>query len=859
MLRRAEESFWAAMIFWGVGNLEKDSFFESEDVSAYVLSHFEQAMDEGWIQIYYQPVIRSITGSVCGAEALCRWIDPGHGLISPGQMIPVLERSGKIFELDLYIAECVCRDFRDILQKKNTIIPVSINLSRKDFLHEDIVERIESIASWYQVPRELINIEITESAFIQQQSALASFVAQFHQLGYQVWMDDFGTAYSSLGALKDLSFDELKIDMSFLSDSSPKARIILSDVVRMAKQIGIQTLAEGVETKEQYEFLRQIGCEKIQGFYFGRPMPGDAFYQHCQDHGLWLEHLRWKKYYDDLGRIDYQTDDTLCVVEDDGRKFQPLFVNAVFRKVMKKAGIPDLEEWFDDINATDHPAHDFFRRFANEQLRKLPGSQSITFPHGNHYLQLSGRVAARFEDKTIYRLKIRSVDLEKKTPYQQNAAYLNQLYFLWDDINVFDLAGHSIYGLKSSLSDHPLGAGDETKDPQAVIESWISHFVYPLDQDRARKFLDFSTLSDRLQNAGGRGLGILLRCLDENGQFVWKQNLLLSVSGTDHKVLNVIVPVSLDEHLIQQILQETIRRSEVTGNLQKAKEQGITSALLWENQKMYSSQKIFWKDSQRRFAGVSQSFLDYYGFASEADLLGKTDEEMHWHVQKDPFRDDELDIISRGTRTHQRIGSCIAKGVQHTIVASKMPIYWDGRIVGLMGRFTDQDEILESAGKIDQIETVDPVTKLSNTTGFLYSFRLYLRQLWEHGESFVLMHIAIPEYQLFLYTYGLKAGQDCLRGFAGVFCDVLGRENVVGRITGAHFFALLHDKSPAEVEQLSEEIRERIRNLRQIQTWKFAGTAVIESHLLNEKNVSRDNFADAVYEMLKEFGRDHQE
>lgn len=93
MLRRAEESFRAAMIFWGVGNLEKDSFFESEDVSAYVLSHFEQAMDEGWIQIYYQPVIRSMTGSVCGAEALCRWIDPGHGLISPGQMIPVLENS----------------------------------------------------------------------------------------------------------------------------------------------------------------------------------------------------------------------------------------------------------------------------------------------------------------------------------------------------------------------------------------------------------------------------------------------------------------------------------------------------------------------------------------------------------------------------------------------------------------------------------------------------------------------------------------------------------------------------------------------------------------------------------------------
>lgn len=330
-------------------------------------------------------------------------------------------------------------------------------------------------------------------------------------------------------------------------------------------------------------------------------------------------------------------------------------------------------------------------------------------------------------------------------------------------------------------------------------------------------------------------------------------------STNGQKVLNVMIPAGLDEQTIQQITDENIEHDDGRENIQDAVSKGITRSVLWRNQELYAHPKYFWKDNNRRFVGASRSFLDYYGFSSVDDIIGKTDEDMHWHVQKEPFRDDELDVIQHGRRVYQKIGTCIAKGVQHTIVANKMPIYLDGKIIGLMGWFIDQDEILQMAGKLDQIETVDPVTRLANTTGFLYSFRLYLRQFWEHDEPFVLMHVSIPEYQLFLYTYGQKAGDAVLQAIGQQLCEAAGRENVIGRIAGAHFFLLLQNKKEADIAQLTGEIRTRIFGLREVEGWKFAGTAVIDSTMIDEKNTSRDTFARAVYEMLSHFGKGDKE
>ena len=256
----------------------------------HVLRCFEKALREEWVEVYYQPVIRTRTQTACGTEALVRWNDPMYGMISPGQFIPALEENGLVCQLDLYVVEQVCKNYRRLLDEGRNMVPVSVNLSRKDLLHADLVSTIDDILERYNVPRSFINIEITESAFVEGKEQIGRLIEQFHQLGYQVWMDDFGSGYSSLGVLKDCSFDELKIDMSFLSNFTEKAQKILRSVVHMAGEIGIRTLAEGVETAEQYDFLKDIGCEKIQGYYFGRPMRLTDIFEYFQEHGIQPEY-----------------------------------------------------------------------------------------------------------------------------------------------------------------------------------------------------------------------------------------------------------------------------------------------------------------------------------------------------------------------------------------------------------------------------------------------------------------------------------------------------------------------------------------------------------------------------------------
>lgn len=826
------------------------------EIQRHVLTNFDRALEEGWIQVYFQPVVRSITGEICGAEALCRWIDPEHGMISPGSFIPALENNGQIYRLDLYMIEQVCRSCQQLINAGRHVVPVSVNLSRKDFLHPDIVSRIEELALRYQMPRELINIEITESAFSKHADQLQYYIGLFHELGYQVWMDDFGTAYSSLGALKDLSFDEMKIDMSFLSRTSEKARKIIKAVVRMAKEIGIQTLAEGVETKEQYEFLRDIGCEKIQGYYFGRPMPSGQFDQFCSDNRMQLEALRWKPYYDRLSRLDYQTEEPLCVIEDDGTRMRSLYMNAAYRDALRDDGTYDAKTWMSKINTPGTAAYKFCRRFAEESLQKSSAGQSfaqqtVMLPSGDHYLQLSGRTAAHYQDHYIYTMQVSCIRLQTKM--QANDEYLKNLFYICNDIAVIDLSRNVMYGLKSDNSAQPIGVGGKEVDLNEAVRSWVSDFVYPLDQTRAKEFLDPDTMRRRLGESSGQRLITLLRSRMTNGSYQWILNVLLSLPKTDgNQVLDATISTQMDEQFLRLILHEDYQRG-LGEDQESENSEGITNAVLWKNQAVYGDEKCFWKDSERRFVGASQSFLDYYGFKSVEEILGKTDEDMHWHVAAEPFRTDELNVLRNGTRVSQKIGSCIARGELHTILASKIPVYRDGRIIGLMGKFTDRDEILSFAGELEQRDFVDEVTGLSGVSGIENNFRKYLGELWNNGKEFYMMRVSVPEFRVFYETYGLEAAKALLARIGELLVGVIGREGTIGRIAGAHFVLFIQNLSRDEIVQLSDDIRTRISSLRKVDDWNFAGTAEIRTTLMNKQNAGRDRYADAVYNMMAGF------
>lgn len=241
----------------------------------HVINNVKHAVNEGWIKVYYQPVVRCADGSgeLCGYEALARWDDPEFGFMPPYTFIETLEEFREIDKLDRCIIEQVCRDLRSELDAGEQVVPVSLNFSRLDFELFDVPGFLSEMSRKYDVPSSLLDVEITESALTQQLGELQKSMSALRDDRFSLWLDDFGSGYSSLNVLKDFQFNVLKIDMAFLRgfENNEKSGPILKAIVDLAKELDMVTLCEGVETREQFEFLSSIGCDRAQGYHFGKP------------------------------------------------------------------------------------------------------------------------------------------------------------------------------------------------------------------------------------------------------------------------------------------------------------------------------------------------------------------------------------------------------------------------------------------------------------------------------------------------------------------------------------------------------------------------------------------------------------
>ncbi|MBQ8825854.1 MAG: bifunctional diguanylate cyclase/phosphodiesterase [Oscillospiraceae bacterium] len=239
------------------------------------------ALAEKHFIIYYQPQYDHLAGVLTGAEALVRWSHPERGIIAPGVFIPIFEKNGFITVLDFYVFEEVCAFLRRCIDRGFPVVPVSSNFSRYDIFQPDFVDQLERIRKKYNIPVEYLRIEITESSVLGGSQTVNEIISRLHSCGYIVEMDDFGSGYSSLNVLKDIDLDLIKLDMEFLSeDGTGKGETILSAVVKMAKKLNISVIAEGVESIEQADFLKDIGCNIIQGFYYSKPLPENNYTEH---------------------------------------------------------------------------------------------------------------------------------------------------------------------------------------------------------------------------------------------------------------------------------------------------------------------------------------------------------------------------------------------------------------------------------------------------------------------------------------------------------------------------------------------------------------------------------------------------
>ena len=245
-----------------------------------ILSDFIHAMQEDEITFYLQPQVHILTGQIVGAEALARWIKKDGTLVSPGQFVPILEKYGFVTDLDKYIWDKVCAWIKSWVENKHKTVPISINVSRIDIFNIDIFNHFVELCEKYKIPHSSLKIEITESAYAENMDVVDKLVKELRGAGFKVLMDDFGAGYSSLNMLSTLKIDAIKLDAQFLNigDGEHQRGVhILESVVNMAKSMSMPIIMEGAEKKNQVDFLKELGVNYVQGYYFYKPMPITEF------------------------------------------------------------------------------------------------------------------------------------------------------------------------------------------------------------------------------------------------------------------------------------------------------------------------------------------------------------------------------------------------------------------------------------------------------------------------------------------------------------------------------------------------------------------------------------------------------
>lgn len=519
----------------------------------YIVNNFESALDQGYVKAYYQPVIRTLTERICSVEALARWQDPVVGLLSPFLFINVLEKYHLIHKLDLAILDNICVTYNEMKKRGLPLHPFSINLSRLDFDEIDMLDAISKTLAKYDVPSTAIHIEITESVMLDNTAYFRRIFDSFHDAGFAIFMDDFGSGYSSLNVLKDYSFDVLKIDMRFLSDIGIRSKKILASVMNMAKAIGMHTLAEGVETKEQMTFLRNIGCEMLQGFYYSKPMDGDLYIKYISESKLEVEDPAENHYWNAVGQINFLSPDplndltneqiesgdygfirenstALALIEQRGEQVELLYKNEAYEKGLQRIGFSSVDDMIKLIN--DNGSSNYSNVDSQVKMTIKTGD-IIKEDHlvNGIYFTYCTKCIAEGNGKVMLAASIQTYGGEAdKLTTDLFDKYSRMLIDTYDHISVIDPAKNLVltrlYSKLGFNEDYPNLPLDE------AIKQFAENEVAESDRKRFLKCMEPSTLRERIKKSGARYFQLPFSFKTQSGEYKMMDTRLTRVFMT---------------------------------------------------------------------------------------------------------------------------------------------------------------------------------------------------------------------------------------------------------------------------------------------------------------------------------------
>ena len=548
---------------------------ERESLNRYIVSHLDEALEKGWIEAWYQPVIRTTTGCFAGAETLARWRDPVHGMIMPGVFVPALEEAGLIWKVDCRMLTQTAKIQRDRLDLGLPVGTISGNLSRQDFDKIDVVAFVEGLVREYQLPKELISLEITESVLVQNKEKMTSIVKDLRAKGFRIWMDDFGSGYSSLIFLNDYTLDVIKLDMGFLRSFSKTSMEIMKSTVSMAKTLGIRTLAEGVEKEEHVQFLKEIGCDMMQGYFFAKPMPDSAMPEYVRFFGGGTETIEWKAFYDRADACIVYSDAPMAILEYDMEKdhYHYLYLNQKEREQLWSIGRKHRADSEFVLNSTHHPLHRKLNSFTGRVLSTWERC-TVYVADNSFYVRIIMEPVVKKEGRCILKASIANVtEVKVQKEGEIMSKTTADIALLFDDVHVLNPGQNTADNL---INNFGINAGLRDQDDlRKGLANFRDFLVHPEDKARYWAFADPDTMIERLKEAPDGMLCDFFRVQIPKpdgtmGPYRWEEfNILIIPGSEDQKVLSCIKTAivgedrkAIEEAILGEWKQETVEQTE---------------------------------------------------------------------------------------------------------------------------------------------------------------------------------------------------------------------------------------------------------------------------------------------------------
>lgn len=779
----------------------------------YVANHFEEALQSGCITVCYEPVLRALTNKICSFEALARWHDPERGEILPRDFIPVLEEINKIHLLDHFIAKTAIQALHTRQQQDLPIVPVVINLSRRDFCLTDPAGVLNQLTEKYELPHIYLQVEITETAFVDDEAILTESIQKLRANGYTVTLDNFGEGHSSLAALQRCSIDEISLDKVFFENFTKSSRLLLTSILLMAKTLSIHTAAEGVRTKEQADFLRRIGCEKIQGPVCRPHATAIEQLQEVQAQAQQFESMLEQQVFHQAGLTNLVTDTPVALLADDGQSLHLLTANTSYQRALHLSGINSIQEANERMRELPQLIQSRLRALADATIRNHAPETEIFLSDG-HYFPFKLQNIAGTSSFYIHRAELQFLSQERLTSsskeYDKIMRHLMQFYH---DIYLIDIQKNRIEVITASVST--IKAGARMHGIMAAFMNFANLHIHPDDHTRFLHYIHRLTSINRNDICTTRF--DLFRVKMPNDSYHWKNFSLTAFRYKDRLCQLLCLRDFVFEELPDRDkLISTVMASYGFTNLPENQESQITDAALWRTLTQFSHRKLFWKDSEARFCGASPAFLHYYGIQNINELIGKTDKDLGWHLSNLEMDQTEKCVLEQGEPVHDGQGRCIARGRQHAISFSKYPIYQGTEIVGLLGEFRDVEEERNYHKLQRKLYLIDEETDFYNYRGMILASVEFADNLRLRRVNYTGAMLVIPEFASIAKLYGPSVRRAVLRRICAVI-----RKNMPASVVAAHtgratFVLFLKNQSVGTMRRFIEQIRTDLTTITEV-------------------------------------------